>query len=173
MTITFTPKPKSTATASRPTDTAAPPSPTFTDTITPSPTLPPAGVFAIKFYPPLVLDYPTELWLDKSEYDNPQMMVNYLQNKELKTCTIGPMGASGYYPENMKDITLGNIHYQVLLDQKTTDGKAVSYYFANIAVENEGGIPHFAVLSSQTEAKKCKAAAEEVFATLSQADQSK
>lgn len=172
MTITYTPKSVSTATStSRPVDTAMPPAPTPTDTITPSSALPPAGVFVIKFYPPLVLDYSTELWLDKSEYDNTQMMVNYLQNKELKTCNIGPMGASGYYPENMKDITLGNIHYQVILDQKTTDGNAVSVYFADI--QNEAGIPHFSVQSSTAEAKRCGAAAEAVLATLRQADQSK
>ncbi len=94
------------------------------------------------------------------------MMINYLQNRELKTCIIRPMGASGFYPDNMEEMTLGNIRYQVLLDQKTTDGNAVSYYFANI--KNEGGV--FAVLSSQTEAKKCRAAAEEVLATLRRAD---
>jgi hypothetical protein len=173
MTITSTLKPISTATTSRPTDTAAPPSPTPTDTVTPSPTLPPAGIFAIKFYPPLVLDYPTEQWIDKSEYDNTQRMVNYLHYRELKTCTIGPRGASGFYPENMDEITLGNIRYQVLLDQKTTDGNAISFYFANIEVKNEGGIPHFDVSSSLAEAEKCRTAAEEVLATLRRADQPK
>jgi hypothetical protein len=177
MTIMSTPKPISTATASLPTDTAALPSPISTDTSTPSPTHPPAGIFAVNFYPPLVLDYPTEQWLDKSEYDNTQMMVNYLQNKELKTCTIGPMGPSGFYPENMQDVTLGNITYQRLLDQKTNTGNLVSYYFALSSsvgsIENEVGIAHFDVQSSPAEAKECRVASEEVLTTLRRTDQPK
>jgi hypothetical protein len=137
--------------------------------------LPPAGVFAIKFYPPLVLDYPADQWVDKSEYDNTEMMVNYLQNQELKTCAIGPMGPSGFYPESMKDVTLGNIDYQVLLDQNTTSGDTISYYFAistsTGSIENDVGIAIFDVQSTPAEAKNCRAAAEKVLATLRRADQ--
>lgn len=162
-----------TKTIPAPTKTVAP-SLTPTETITPSPTLPPAGVFAIKFYPPLVLDYPTDQWVDKSEYENTEMMVNYLQNQELKTCTIGPMGASGFYPENMEETTLGGIQYQYVQDQTSSTGNVNSYYFAlsslNGNIESEAGIPHFYVQSSPTDAEKCKTAAEEVLATLRRAD---
>ena len=171
ITTTSTPKPTSIPTVDRATNTTSPPSPSLIDTITPSPAFPPEGVFAIKFYPPLVLDYPAEQWLDQSEYDNTQMMVNYLQHRKMKTCTIGPMGASGFYPGNMDEIMLGSMGYQVLLDQQTTDGKVASYYFAKI--ENEAGIPHFAVQYIPEEAEECRSAAEAVLATIRSPDQPK
>ena len=141
----------------------------------PSPTRPPTGTFSIIFYPPLVLNYPADLWIDKSEYDNTERMVNYLQNKDLKTCAIFPIGPSGFYPDNMKEITLGDIHYQILLNQTTTNGNAISYYFAISApkgsIESEAGIPHFDVQSSPKEATQCKEEAEIILATLHRADQ--
>jgi hypothetical protein len=154
------------------TTTFTPPPPTPT----PGPTTPPAGTFAIKFYPPLVLDYPTDQWIDKSEYDNTQMMINFLQNSELMTCTINPMGPSGFYPDNMQEINLGGIRYQILLNQHLTNGTVANYYFAFITYKGIGehlpGLPHFAVQSSPTEAEKCRTAAEEVLATLQSPDQS-
>ncbi len=148
-----------------------------TDTVMPSPTPPPAGTFVIKFYPPLVLDYPTDQWIDKSEYNNTEIMINYLQNIELTTCTITPMGASGFYPENMNEIILGNIRYQILPDQKITAGNMASYYFAisssKGSIKGGAGIPHFVVQSSPLEGEKCRIAAEKVLATLRRPDQSK
>jgi hypothetical protein len=152
------------------TTTFTPPPPTPT----PGPTTPPAGTFAIKFYPPLVLDYPTDQWIDKSEYDNTQMMINFLQNSELMTCTINPMGPSGFYPDNMQEINLGGIRYQILLNQHLTNGTVANYYFAFITYKGIGehlpGLPHFAVQSSPTEADKCRTTAEEVLATLHSPD---
>lgn len=167
-----TPTPDSTAAAPRPTGTAAPPSPAPTETVTPQPTLPPTGVFAIKFYPPLVLEYPPEQWLDQSEYHNTQRMVNYLQHKALESCTINPMGPSGFWPEDMVDLRLGSIDYQVQLDQKLTTGEWVSYYFAISApgiIDDEIGVPVFSVVSAPADAEKCRAAAEAVLATLAPA----
>jgi hypothetical protein len=172
-----TQKPTFTPTVPPPTGTAAPPSPTSTETSTPSPTPPPAGVFAIKFNPPLVLDYSTDQWIDKTEYVNTEKMVNTLQYRELESCSIGPMGPSGFYPDKMKEVRLGSIDYQILPDQKTTGGNAVSYYFAlrtsNGSIENDVGIAHFSVQSSPAESKQCRAAAEEVLGTLRRATQPK
>jgi hypothetical protein len=124
-----------------------------------------------------VLDYQPDQWIDTSEYGNAGMVLNYLQNKALKTCTIGTRGASGWYPDGMEEIILGTIHYQALLDQKISPGEVITVYFAENApkgsIENEVGIPIFEVKSNTTEAKKCRAAAEEVLATLRRADQPK
>ncbi len=151
-----------------PADTPVPGTPT------PLPTFPPAGIFAIKFYPPLVLDYPTDQWVDKSEYNNLQMMVNFLQNRELESCVIGPMGPSGFWPESTIDKRLGSIDYQAQLDQKTDTGDWISYYFAISApagiIDNEIGTAHFFVKSNPAEAKKCRVAAEDVLATLHRSD---
>lgn len=179
LSVQFSPSPPMTKTSTPeptfiPTDTAALPSPTPTETITPSPTFPPAGIFAIKFYPPLVLDYPTDQWVDKSEYNNLQMMVNFLQNRELESCVIGPMGPSGFWPESTIDKRLGSIDYQAQLDQKTDTGDWISYYFAISApagiIDNEIGTAHFFVKSNPAEAKKCRVAAEDVLATLHRSD---
>lgn len=144
------------------------------DTSTPGPTLPPAGIFADKFYPPLVLEYATDLWIDRSEYDNPRMMVNILQHRELKRCEIGTMGPSGFWPEITIDMKLGSVNYQVQLDQKTEAGEWISYYFAISApagiIDNDTGTAHFYVKSSPAEAKQCRPAAEAVFGTLRRAD---
>jgi hypothetical protein len=104
-------------------------------------------------------------------------MVNYLQNKELKTCTTSPMGPSGFWPERIIDLKLGRIDYQVQLDQKTETGDWISYYFAISApagiIDNETGTAHFFVKSTPAEAKKCRVASEEVLATLHRINQTK
>jgi hypothetical protein len=158
---------------STPTTTPTPPA----NTIIPSATNPPVGIFAIEFYPPLVFDYQTDQWIDKSDYGNKEEIINYLQNIDVKTCTINPMGASGFYPENMKKIYLGSIRYQILLNQSLTTGNVVNYYFALSSsigsIESQAGVPHFAVQSSSIESEKCIIAAEKVLATLHSPDQSK
>jgi len=141
-----------------------------TKTITPNPTQPPEGIFAIKIYPLLVLDYDPLLWDDLSEYSNTEWMINFLQHRELDTCRIGPMGPSGFWPEDMAEKKLGNIDYQVKYDQVDSTGGRASFYFAMDAIggriENEFGIPHFAVMYDPSQAEGCKAAAEDVLATL-------
>lgn len=145
-----------------------------TNTISLSPTHPPVGIFPVEFYPPLVLDYGPGQWVDKSEYGNTKMMNNFLQHSVLESCTIGPMGPSGFWPEDMTDKKLGSITYQVQYDQVTSTGESVSYYFAISApgagIDNDTGIAHFAVISNPSQADGCKAAAEDVLATLRRAD---
>jgi len=45
--------------------------------------------FELYFYRPLVVDYDPAVWEDRSEPDNKEMMVNYLQHRERESCTIG------------------------------------------------------------------------------------
>lgn len=145
-----------------------------TRTISPSPSLPPEGILAVQFYPPLVLDFDPDQWEDKSEYGYTKMIVNYLQHRELDSCTIGPMGPSGFYPEGMTGKVLGSIEFQVQSDQAASTSQWVSYYFAITApggrIVNESGIAHFAVMYIPSQAEGCKAAAEEVLAALRRAD---
>ena len=112
--------------------------------------------------------------MDKSEYGNTKMMINFLQHSVLESCTIGPMGPSGFWPEDMSDKKLGSITYQVQYDQITSTGESVSYYFAisstGARIDNDTGIAHFSVISNPSQAEGCKAAAEDVLATLRRAD---
>lgn len=128
--------------------------------------------FDLYFYRPLVVDYDPAVWEDRSEPDNKEMMVNYLQHRELASCTIGARGASGFYPENTQDVTLGDITYQVYV-QEIASGAVVQDYFFKSAptdtfdeVLNTMGIPILEVQYQPSEEQDCLAAAEEVFATL-------
>jgi hypothetical protein len=157
-TATRTPRPSATA---RPTRTA-----------TVQPTLPPEGIFSLKIYPLLILTYDSQLWADHSQSDDSEKMVNYLQHRRFSTCLLAPLGPSGYFPENMDEKVIGDITCQVALDQKLTNGELASHYFAlssaagNIQYGHNDGIAVFSVTSSAEEAADCRAAAEEVLATL-------
>lgn len=128
--------------------------------------------FELYFYRPLVVDYDPAIWSDMSEPDNREMMVNYLQHREIESCTIGVRGPSGFYPENMQDVILGDITYQ-LNEQKLAGGAVIRDYFfkskptdALDDVHNTIGIPILQVQYQPSEGQDCQAAAEVVFATL-------
>jgi hypothetical protein len=128
--------------------------------------------FELYFYRPLVIDYNLALWEDRSEPDNKEKMVNYLQHRVLKSCTVGVRGPSGFYPTDMPDVTLGDITYQVY-QEELPGGTVVQNYFFKSATTNEFdevvktlGIPIFEVQSSPSEAQDCLAAAEILFASL-------
>lgn len=162
--------PEITETATRTPRPSATTRPTRTATV--QPTLPPEGTFSLKIYPPLILTYDSQLWADRSQYDNSEMMVNYLQHRRFRTCLLAPLGPSGYFPEHMDEKVIGDITYQVALDQKLSTGELSSNYFAlssaagNIQYGHNDGIAVFSVSSSAEEAADCRAAAEEVLATL-------
>lgn len=128
--------------------------------------------FELYFYRPLVVDYDPEVWEDRSEPENTEMMVNYLQHRQLESCTIGVRGPSGFYPEDMQEVTLGDITYQVY-EQELSGGAVVRDYFFKSAtteafeeVFNTVGVSILQVQYHPSERRDCLAAAEEVFATL-------
>jgi hypothetical protein len=124
----------------------------------------PPGVFTLIFYPPFVMNYEVQSWTDKSEYDNFNITINHLQHQKLEACTIGVQGPSGFYPEDMKTVTLGKIVYQVFTQESS--GKINTFYFAQNTTTPEGSIPILIVQSDALEADECKAEAEKVLASL-------
>ena len=156
-------EPSTTPTHPNPTET---PPPESTETVMP----PPAGVFRLMFYPPLVMPYDPDLWMDESEYENTDQMINFLRHKRLETCTIGVRGPSGFYPDNMKTVRLGTIDYQVFTGDRLYAGKVMSDYFAvgssGETIENETGIPIMELSAVPSEVEQCTVDAEKVFANL-------
>jgi hypothetical protein len=137
-----------------------------------SPTTVPSGVFAILFYPPLVMDYDPSKWDDKSEYTDRSIIVNYLQAKELSTCRVGIQGPTGFYgTHKTEDIILGGVYYTILLlpDSFSSDyvflfyleGKSLSGYNYELH-----GLPVFGIGSIPSEWEECNKLGEEVLSTL-------
>jgi len=122
------------------------------------------GEFKLIFYPPLVMNYEVQSWTDKSEYNNSSIKINYLQHQKLEACTIGVQGPSGFYPEDMKTVTLGKIVYQVFTQESS--GKINTFYFAQNTTTSEGNIPILIVQSDASEDDECRAEAEKVLASL-------
>jgi hypothetical protein len=129
----------------------------------------PAGVFVLKFYPPLVLDYDITLWTDESQYENQAKTINYLQAKNLETCTIGPIGPSGFYPFPDEIVQLNGVNYQVKTLERPRVGFVSTYYFEDNSLtgyDYDIGIIVLEVQASPDEWSQCKNQAEIVLATL-------
>jgi len=128
------------------------------------------GLFQLSIYPPLFMDYDPSIWLDKSDLVYRAELVNYLQNKELESCSISVQGASGFYPENMPEITLGVITYQVHESESAEIGRVIKTYFAKSSIKGDvtstAGMAALAVQASLSEAEQCNEAAKIVLGTL-------
>ncbi|MCL4560963.1 MAG: hypothetical protein M1281_10150 [Chloroflexi bacterium] len=127
------------------------------------------GVFALQYYPPLVMEYDPNLWLDKSEPDNPSMYVNFLQFKKLASCTIGVSLPSGMNPMPFETVRLGDVVYDVYTFPHADTGTITNVYYANHAVPGADysiGIPMPMIESNLSEWDECKALGEQVLATL-------
>jgi LysM repeat protein len=128
--------------------------------------------FDLYFYRPLVVNYDPAIWEDRSEPGNQEKMVNYLQHRALENCTVSVRGPSGFYPENMPDLTLGEITYQVYQEQLAGGTIVRDYFFKSATTDDFAevvktlGIPIFAVQYNPSEAPDCHLAAETLFATL-------
>lgn len=128
------------------------------------------GLFQLSIYPPLFMDYDPSIWLDKSDLVYRAELVNYLQNQELESCTISVRGPSGFYPENMSEITLGNITYQVYARENAEISRVIKTYFAKSSIKGDvsstAGMAVLDVQASPSEAEQCFETAEIVLGTL-------
>jgi len=142
------------------------PSITFTNT----PTDVPVGIFALKFYPPLVMEYDPSLWEDKSEYTNPDWMINYLRSRSLEKCLIGVQGPTDFNdPIEFTDIQLGSISYSMTKFENSDLGEVGAMYIEKqslVGYDYAPGLPIPTIASSLTEWEVRKLLAEEVLATL-------
>ncbi len=144
---------------------------TATSTSTTTPTPVPPGVFALLFYPPLVMNYDTSVWKDESHYTDPNFMVNYLQARSLKMCRITIQGPSGLYPNPPDEfVYLGNVKYQVTTLKDSPSGLMTTIYIEDQSLSGYDyvlkGLPVPVVQASPTEWKECKNLAEKVLSTL-------
>lgn len=134
-----------------------------------TPTPVPLGVFALKFYPPLIMSYDPALWRDESRYTDYMFMFNYLQASNLKTCQIGVVGPSGNFPADAKLVRLGNVGYWYALSEISTPGMTGALYIENQSLSNfdyTDGLPALMISASKPEWDRCKVLGEVVLSTL-------
>jgi hypothetical protein len=141
--------------------------PSKTPTATPTPD--PAGVFSLKFYPPLIMDYDPALWENKSEPANPDWMINYLQSREMDTCQIGVVGPSGNFPPQLEVVTFGNVRYLLSKSEVIVNELIYALFFEDQSLKEfdySNGLPVLSLNASPADWFACMGLAEEVLATL-------
>lgn len=142
---------------------------TLTSTLLPTltPTVVPEGTFALKFYPPTVLNYDPQTWVDRSEYDNVDRMINFLQARNLGSCTVSVMGPSGFGPPTDNQVVLGKNEFSVAtLDEtdSTIADRLSAAYFQYGVLEDYTIV--LMVTASRAEWVACQSMAEEVLESL-------
>ena len=159
---TITPRPATTATAF------------LTPTVTLTPV--PPGVFILFFYDPLVMNYDPSLWVDKSNYgqwgenQSPRegvLIENYLQARDLASCTIGVQGPTDFQQATPEKVQLGDVGYQVITFRE--NNSVMAFYIEDQSLSRynyEPGLPIPVIGASSAEWHACKAMAEKVLATL-------
>ncbi|MFZ5882621.1 MAG: TolB family protein [Chloroflexota bacterium] len=136
-----------------------------------TPTPVPPGVFALVFYPPLVVNYDPSEWKDESRYADNKSMTNFLQSRRLSTCTIGVQGPTDFNGPQPQFIPalLGDIRYSMIFWGETTPSVISAWYIEDQSLTDynyAAGLPIFAVQASVSEWDACKALAEKVLSTL-------
>jgi hypothetical protein len=146
------------------------PKPTITPRITPSPTPVPLGVFVLLIYSPMTMTYDAAEWKDESDYDEMNLMQNYLQSINLRSCKIGVQGPTAFDPSTHTSeiVSLGEVKYEVKTFEDEQTGSVTAFYIAY----EIGGLPlplNTAILvitASNDEWSECKTLGEVVLATL-------
>lgn len=134
-----------------------------------TPTPVPPGIFALKFYPPLIMNYDPSVWKDGSRYTDYKFMVNYLEALIMKTCQIGTVGPSGNFPPDAKPVWIGKVEYFYSPVEVDTPGMTGALYIENQSVSNfdyTDGLPVLMITASKSEWDQCKALGESVLSTL-------
>jgi hypothetical protein len=132
----------------------------------------PLGVFALKFYPPLIMEYDTSEWKDESRYEDTRFMANYLQTRKLETsCILGVQGPTDFNgtPPVFVPVQLGDISYSVIFWGDTQPGDKSAWYIENqslIGYDYSPGLPILTVQASPSDWDRCKVLAEKVLSTL-------
>lgn len=137
-------------------------------TPTPTATAVPAGTFALELYPPLVLTYNPAVWQDHSEYANPQQLVNYLQARSLPSCQVSTLGHSGWYPDDLQPLQLGQVKYQAG-QVSEADGAIYWAYFEDQSLAGFDYTNGLVILMAKSDRKDwdtCRPLVEELLATL-------
>lgn len=134
-----------------------------------TPTPVPPGIFALKFYPPLIMSYDSSVWIDESRYTDYKFMVNYLQASNLKTCQIGMVGPSGNFPADAKPVWVGTVEYFYSPFEDSPPGLTGALYIENQSISNFDytyGLPVLMITASKSEWDRCKTLGEAVLSTL-------
>ncbi|GAB4463510.1 MAG: hypothetical protein Kow0070_24110 [Anaerolineales bacterium] len=136
-----------------------------------TPTPVPPGVFALVFYPPLVVNYDPSEWKDESHYADNKFMTNFMQARRLNTCTIGVQGPTDFNGPQSEFVLvrLGDTRYSVIFWGEDPQSIVSAWYIEDQTLSNYDYLPGLPILTVQaavSEWDACKALAEKVLSTL-------
>lgn len=127
----------------------------------------PAGVFVPLYYPSVIMNYDPLVWRDESLYSPAAFALNFLQAKELSTCSIAVQGSSTFNtPHSAQYVRLGQLFYTVIIPYDTLGDFVSHAYIGPPFLATDAGIPVFEVSARTEEWDTCKSLAEDVLSTL-------
>ena len=128
-----------------------------------------SGEFRLLYYPPLVMNYNTSMWVDGTQPESGDpYQTNELRANGFSTCRIIVQGAMGIPPIEHQAIQLGNVQYnQYTIVTEAGDNMALFIENSSLSGYNyEQGLPIPAVTSNPAEWDMCLKMGEEVISTL-------
>jgi hypothetical protein len=136
-----------------------------------TPTPVPPGVFALVFYPPLIMKYDPSEWKDESRYTDKKNMMNFLQSRRLSTCVIGVQGPTDFNDPQIKfvPVQLGDIRYSFVFWGETSKSILSAWYIEDQSLSEYDylrGLPILGIQANVSEWDACKNLAEKVLSTL-------
>lgn len=133
-------------------------------------TLVPIGEFLLLWYPPLEMHYDPSQWIDKSNYVDSYILVNYLQSRILETCKITVSGPTEFnYPHESEIVLLGKVQYEKKRFEDMSTAFISIFYIENGYLDNydyDQGFPLLIVSASQAEFDECVSLSELVLSSL-------
>jgi hypothetical protein len=117
------------------------------------------------------MDYDSALWVDMSEYSNPDWMVNYLQSRNLGSCLIGVQGPTDFNgpTQQFSNIQVGSLNFSVITFSDADRGEVSAMYIESGSIagyDYSPGLPIPVIISNLNEWDYCKTSAEKILATL-------
>jgi len=153
------------------------PTPASPASLTLTPVLP--GNFVLFYYPLLIMNYDASIWEDRSNYTewganlNPvpgALIQNYLQAVQFKSCQIGVIGPSGYFPPTEEVVELGDVRYQLSTSENQERGVRIAHYIEDHSLTrynyDQYGLPVLEIAANPAEWNECKTLGEGVLSTL-------
>lgn len=128
-----------------------------------------SGEFRLLYYPPLVMNYNTSMWVDNTQPESGDpYQTNELRANGFSTCRIIVQGAMGIPPVEHQSIQLGNVQYnQYTIVTEAGDNMALFIENSSLSGYNyEQGLPIPAIASSPAEWDICMKMGQEVISTL-------
>lgn len=127
----------------------------------------PEGVFVPLFYPTVSMNYDPLAWQDESLYSPAAFALNFLQARDLSSCSISVQGPTDFNnPHSAQYVRLGKLFYTVIIPLDPSGDFVSHAYIGPPFLATDAGVPVFWVSARTAEWDTCKSLAEEILSTL-------